>query len=127
MVEFRGYQDDYHYAWKSEYENLLKWIGSKYIYQEDKDALDEYDKSVQRLIELSVKIRWTEWSEDYRIAPDTSERNSWGNGTRSRNNQDAAEIYRDASMYFINLYINWKMEEYQFLKRDYSEINNSKY
>ena len=115
-VELRDYQDAYLVVWRDEYKNVMKWMYSKCIYQEDKDNLSAYEDSVSQLIKSTETVSLTNWSDIYKTPP--AKRfpgNTWGNGTRSALNQLEAEIYRDASMRFID-------KNYTFLKRDYSAV-----
>lgn len=113
QADRREMQDIYLDVWKSEFENVMLWMQNKCIYQEDKDNLLLYTKSVEALIETTRTILVTDWLDDYKLPPDSGDRNFWGNGTRSGLNQAEAEIYRDASLKLIN-------DTYIFMERDYS-------
>lgn len=112
-AERRELQDTYRGVWKTEFENVMVWMQDKCVYQEDKDNLLLYTKSVESLIETTRTILVTDSLGDYKRPPGSDSRNSWGNGTRSGLNQIEAEIYRDASMKLID-------DTYTFEKRDYS-------
>ena len=115
-VELRDYQDAYVVVWRDEYKNVMKWMYSKCVYQEDKDNLSAYENSVSQLIESTETVSLTNWSDIYKTPPKKRFPGViWGNGTRSALNQLEAEIYRDASMRFID-------KKYNFLKRDYSAV-----
>lgn len=113
-VERREYQDTYKGVWQSEFDNIMRWMYEKCKYQEDKDMLVAYEESVHRLIEATYDVVITDWLDNYDLHPDSPDRNSWGNGTRSGLNQLQAEIYRDAGMRLID-------DEYSFLDVDYSK------
>ena len=115
-VELRYYQDAYLVVWQDEYKNVMKWMYSKCVYQEDKDNLSAYEDSVSQLIDSTETVSLINWSDIYKMPPKKRyPSDSWGNGTRSALNQLEAEIYRDASMRFID-------KKYTFLKRDYSAV-----
>lgn len=81
------------------------------MYQEDKDTLLLYEESVESLIETTRTISLTKYK--YEFPPDSDERKSRGNSTRSYLNQKEAEMYRDAGMELID-------DTYIFMERDYS-------
>lgn len=110
-AERRQMQDTYRGVWKTEFENIMAWMQDKCVYQEDKDTLLLYEESVESLIETTRTISLTKYK--YEFPPDSDERNSWGNGTRSYLNQKEAEIYRNAGMELID-------DTYIFMERDYS-------
>lgn len=112
-AERRQMQDTYRGVWKTEFENIMAWMQDKCVYQEDRDNLLRYEESVESLIEATYTVLVTDWLGDYELPPDSDERNSWGNGTRSGLNQIRAEIYRDAGMRLIG-------DTYIFMERDYS-------
>lgn len=113
-AEMREYQDTYRGVWKAEFDNIMLWMNKKCVYQEDKDKLTVYKNSVEHLIDSTYTVVVTDWLDDYKLPPKSSERNSWGNGTRSALNQIQAEIYRDAGMRLVD-------KDYSFLKKDYSK------
>lgn len=110
-AERRQMQDTYRGVWKTEFENIMAWMQDKCVYQEDKDTLLLYEESVESLIETTRTISLTKYK--YEFPPDSVERNSWGNGTRSYLNQKEAEMYRNAGMELID-------DSYIFMERDYS-------
>lgn len=116
----KSYQDTYRGVWKAEFENILKVIDQKCVYQKDKDDLIAYKNSVEQLIKSTQEIVETDWLNNYNVPPPETDtyRNPPGNGTRSGLGQIKAEIYRDASMLLIE-----KMYDlnYKFLDKDYSK------
>lgn len=110
-AERRQMQDTYRGVWKTEFENIMAWMQDKCVYQEDRDTLLLYEESVVSLIETTRTISLTKYK--YEFPPDSDERNSWGNGTRSYLNQKEAEMYRNAGMELID-------DTYTFMERDYS-------
>lgn len=110
----REYQDTYRVVWKSEFENIMRCMYKKCKFQKDRDNLILYENSVKQLIDSTYNVVVTDWLESYKLPPESSTRNSWGNGTRSGLNQIQAEIYRDAGMRLVG-------EKYTFLDKDYSK------
>lgn len=128
-VKIREAQDKYKELWMQEFENLMKVLHNKCIYDEDKKNIEILKKSIRNEIEAEMKVITTELLDAYKVNPDPKEENDisrmslWGNGTRSRLNQIEGEIYRDASMRIINIYGFISGEKYEFRKNDYS-VNN---
>lgn len=112
-AERRELQDDYRGVWKTEFENVMAWMQNKCVYQEDKDNLLLYQKSVDSLLDAANPVLITASLDDYNLPPDSAERNIWGTGTRSGINEKRGELYRAASMNLID-------STYVFLDRDYS-------
>lgn len=116
----KSYQDTYRGVWKSEFENILKVLDKKCVYQKDKDDLIAYKISVEQLIKTTQDVVVTDWLNNYNVPPPDTDtfRNPPGMGTRSALGQIKAEIYRDASMLLIE-----KMSDlnYEFLDKDYSK------
>jgi hypothetical protein len=112
-----SYQDTYRGVWKAEFENILKLLDEKCVYQKDKDDLTAYKNSVEQLIKSTQDVVVTCWLDNYNMPPDTY-RHPSGNGTRSALGQIKGEIYRDASMLLIEKMYNLN---YKFLDKDYSK------
>lgn len=114
-AEKRVYQDTYRDVWEAEYENIMKYMYSKCVYQVDKKNLATYNKNVEKLIDSTRTVMVTDWSDTYKTPTDKRYPGRiGGNGTRSALNQIEAEIYRDAGMRLID-------DTYIFLKKDYSK------
>ena len=52
-AERRELCDNYRGVWKTEFENIMVWMQDKCVYQEDKDNLLLFTKSVESLIETT--------------------------------------------------------------------------
>ena len=76
-AERRELQDTYRGVWKTEFENIMVWMQDKCVYQEDKDNLLLFTKSVESLIETTRTILITDWLDDYKRPPDSDSRNFW--------------------------------------------------
>ena len=122
----REAQDTYKELWIQEFNNLMKTLRSKCIYDKDKKNIDIFEKRIKSEIEMEIEIITTELIDAYEVNPDPKENDNisrislWGNGTRSRLNQIEGEIYRDASMRIIHVYGSMSGEKYEFRKSDYS-------
>jgi len=115
----RAYQDTYRGVWKSEFENIVKWTAARYTYQQDLDALSDYVRGVEQLIENARALMIAELRAEFDIPPGAPEFAPWGNGTRSWLNQVEGEIYRDAGMRLIeSMSCGYN---YTFLDVDYSK------
>ena len=90
----------------------------KCVYQVDIDKLSEYDAAVSVLVDATRTVLITDWLKDYELPPDSPDRYSWGNGTRSGLNQKQGESYRDAGMRLIGYYY-----DYIFLECDYASLH----
>lgn len=131
QAEIRSAQDTYRAVWSSEFKHLMKWLRKKCVYQEDKKNIKEMEKSVEENINSSLEVITIELLDVYEVNPDSSKNKDnearswyWGNGTRSRLNQIAGEMYRDASMKIINLTGGTGEMEYPFRDIDYSKISS---
>lgn len=122
MATLRTYQDTYRIAWESEFENIIKCLNKKCIYSEDKKSLLVLKKRVQKNVEQNLKFLKVELLDSYNINPrkpinSVSRISAEGNGTRSRLNQIAGEMYRDECMRILSVF-----REYTFMKRNYSTL-----
>lgn len=130
QVTIRWAQDAYKQVWEEEFANLMQWLESKCVYEEDKQNIRALKENVEKQVEIQREVCETELLDTYRINPDPEKaedgdsRNTyWGTGTRSRLNQMIGEIYRDASMRII-LCSSLDEEDapYEFRKIDYSKV-----
>ena len=118
QIERREHQDNYGGAWKLEYENIIDWMKDKSLYQVDIEKLNEYDAAVNVLIDATCAVLITDWLDDCELLPNSSNRYSWGTGTRSGLNQKIGEIYCDAGMRLIS-----HNGDYIFIEHDYESLN----
>ena len=118
-AERRYLQDTYRGVWKAEYENVLVWLTSKCQYQEDIDKLTKYTDSVDEMIAVAKDIMINEWLDVYEIPPESPDRYSWGNGTRSALNQITGEIYRNAAMLLIENCVDYEYRDIDYSKEHY--------
>ena len=101
---------------------MIVWLTLKCQYQDDIDKLTQYTVSVNEMIAAAQTVIANEWLDVYDILPDSPDRNSWGNGTRSGLNQIIGEIYRNAAILLIE-----HCEGYEFREIDYSVISEEKF
>ena len=116
-TEYRKAQRDYQKAWKAEYQNLMKWMKKKCVYNEDKNNLSLLEKSVAKQIVQEKKVLKTDLAAAYKINPDSSKvKNSVsrisyiGKGT-DRLTEIEGGLYRDVCMRILNLA---GYDEYEF-------------
>lgn len=110
QVEIRKAQGEYKKAWKTEYQNVMKWLKKKCVYDEDKKNLSLLEKNVADQVEIEKKVMKTDLINAYEVDPDSSwaknniSRSSLvGNGTQERLAQSEGELYRDVCMRILNL------------------------
>lgn len=94
-IEVRVAQDKYLIVWSNEFEKIIKMMKAKCKYQKDKDVIDAYKKGINDLFDKTSSVLVTEWLDDYQLDPNSPNRGSWGNGTRSGLNQIRAEKLRN--------------------------------
>lgn len=118
QVEIRNAQRAYKKAWKTEYQNLIKWLKKKCVYDEDKKNLSLLEKNISSQINIEKKVMKTDLINAYEVNPDSSwEKNNIsrsslvGNGTQDRLAQSEGELYRDVCMRILNIR---GYEEYDF-------------
>ena len=122
-TEYRGAQADYQKAWKAEYQNLMKWMKKKCVYNEDKNNLSLLEKSIAKQIDREKKVLKTDLTAAYKINPDPSKvKNSvsrmscMGKGT-DRLTEIEGGLYRDVCMRILNL-AGYDEYEFKFCETD---------
>lgn len=122
-TEYRRAQADYQKAWKAEYQNLMKWMKKKCVYNEDKNNLRLLEKSVAKQIVQEKKVLKTDLAAAYKINPDSSKvKNSVsrisyiGKGT-DRLTEIEGGLYRDVCMRILNL-AGYDEYEFKFCEAD---------
>lgn len=118
QVEYRKAQREYRKAWKAEYQNLMKCMKKKCVYDKDKKDLSLLEKNVAEQVDIEKKVLKTYLTNAYEVDPDstwaennTSRSSLVGKGTGDRLTQIEGELYRDVSMRILNL---GGYEEYEF-------------
>ncbi len=123
QAEYRKAQRDYQKAWKAEYQNLMKWMKKKCVYNEDKNNLSLLEKSIAKQIDREKKVLKTDLTAAYKINPDPSKvKNSvsrmscMGKGT-DRLTEIEGGLYRDVCMRILNL-AGYDEYEFKFCETD---------
>jgi hypothetical protein len=99
-AERRDWQDRYLIVWFGEFEKIIKIMKGKCKYQQDKDVIDAYRKSIDDSFNKTSAVLITEWMDNYLLAP--HERGSYGNGTGSALHQIRAENLRNECLMLIH-------------------------
>ncbi len=102
-IEFRNYQERYYEIWKEEYDKVLNILKIKAVYQQDKDDIEQFDNYIEGFFDNNNDFFETLVLGDYQTDPTTPEKNSWGNGTRSKLLEIRGKIYRNACIQIITL------------------------
>ncbi len=118
QVEYRKAQREYQKAWKAEFENIMRFMKKKCVYDEDKEDLNLLKKIVNQQVDIERKILKTYLTDGYEVDPDStwaenniSRSSLVGKGTEDRLTQIEGELYRDVCMRILNL---GGYEEYKF-------------
>lgn len=112
----------YYFAWKEEYENVIKWLSAKCRYEEDKEDIMQYNLSVVECIEEnSDSILETMILNSYEDAPESTGRIK-GLNTDSRIRYQQGKMYRGICLSLIESASDDAMS-YKFLEKNYSEIS----
>lgn len=124
QVEYRQAQRDYQKVWKAEFQNLMKWMKKKCVYDEDKNDFSLLEKSVADQVDREKTVLKTDLIGAYKIDPDFSKaknsvsRSSYmGNGTNDRLTEMEGRLYRDVCMRILNL-VGYDEYEFKFRETD---------
>lgn len=111
----------YYFAWKEEYENVIKWLSDKCKYEEDKKDIIQYNLSVVECIEEnSDSVLKTMILDSYEDEPESIERIK-GLSTDSQIRYQQGKMYRGICLSLIESVSDDAMS-YTFLEKNYSEI-----
>ena len=117
--ERRAMMVRYYFAWKEEYENVIKWLSDKCRYEEDKNDILQYNMSVAECIEEnSDSLLKTMILDCYEDEP---EERLKGLSTDSRIRYQQGKMYRGICLSLIESVSDYAVQ-YTFLEKDYSEI-----
>ena len=117
-AEVRDSLEKYETVWEEEYYKVIKIISKKCIYIEDKENLNAFTENVEKLIAAATPVLEMEMSDNYNLAPGSSEKHSWGNSTNSYLQGIKGQIYRDAGMLIIP-YLNGEYE-FPYMNENYN-------
>ena len=110
-AEIRGAQRCYYYVWKTEYENIIKWIQEKCKDDTDRKQIMKLDKDIQVCID--------EYGKSLELVS-TLDTDTPGIGLYADIMRIQGELYREYSIHLIESYGD--EEPYIYMDRDYSEI-----
>ena len=110
------YAEYYGNAWQAEYENIVSWIKSQMVYQEDRNNLADFDKNVDKSSELVWELIKV---SDFSISPDNSD--------EPRNKLNIVydvgitrvTIYRSAFCLLYNLFPNYEFLDQEYISPEY--------
>lgn len=110
----------YYFAWKEEYENIIKWLSDKCKYEEDKKDILRYNLSVVESIEEnSDSVLKTMILDSYEDEP---EERIKGLSTDSRIRYEQGKMYRGICLSLLES-VSDDAVSYTFLKKNYSQIS----
>lgn len=125
QTEIREAQKAYKKAWKMEYQNMMKWLKKKCVYDEDKRNIKLLEEKIEDQIKIEKKVMEIELINAYKTNPDSSQApNSvsrislLGHGTQERLAQSEGELYRDVCMRILNLHGDEGVYEFKFRVAD---------
>lgn len=125
-IEYNQIQQLYYDTWTAQYNDIMKKIREKCIYDEDianyKLFTNEMEKGFDKLQPLILN----EMLDNYNM-PESPEKGSWGNGTQETLLMYQGTMYRNACMFFIPFL---EKSEYTFpineVKESLSQITKDK-
>lgn len=95
-AEYRVIQKLYYETWKTQYDDIMKIIRDKCIYEEDIANYELFTKEMEEGFDKLQPLILTEMLDNYNIP-----RQGWGNGTGDRLRMYYGTMYRNACMFFI--------------------------
>lgn len=119
-VELRFISSKYLDAWKEEFNNVTERIKDEFKYNEDKNRVDEYRKSLSNFVDNASRLEWLNWA-DIETSPDQNR--SFGTGAITGCNMVEAELYKNQTLFLIEKYFYTFDREYNyFFKNDDSSM-----
>lgn len=100
MIEYRQIQQLYYDTWIGQYNYIMKKIRKKCIYDEDIANYNLFTNEMEKGFDKLQPLILNEILDNYNI-PESSEKNSWGNGTQETLLMYQGTMYRNACMFFI--------------------------
>lgn len=102
MIRYQQIQELYYDTWKQQYEEIMKRIRDQCKYAEDIANYELFTREMEDGFDHLQPLILNEMLDNYNM-PASSEKNSWGNGTRERLLMYQGTMYRNACMFFIPL------------------------
>ena len=100
MIEYRQIQQLYYETWIAQYNDIMKKIRKKCIYNEDIANYNLFIKEMENGFDTLQPLILNEILDNYNI-PESPEKDSWGNGTQETLLMYRGTMYRNACMFFI--------------------------
>ncbi len=100
MIEYRQIQQLYYETWIAQYNDIMKKIRKKCIYNEDIANYNLFIKEMENGFDKLQPLILNEILDNYNI-PESPEKDSWGNGTQETLLMYRGTMYRNACMFFI--------------------------
>lgn len=100
MIEYRQIQQLYYETWIAQYNDIMKKIRKKCIYNEDIANYNLFIKEMENGFDKLQPFILNEILDNYNI-PESPEKDSWGNGTQETLLMYRGTMYRNACMFFI--------------------------
>lgn len=126
MIEYRQIQQLYYETWIAQYNDIMKKIRKKCIYDEDIANYNLFTNEMEKGFDKLEPLILNEILDNYNI-PESPEKDSWGNGTQETLLLYRGTMYRNACMFFIPFL---EKSEYTFpvkeVKESLSKITGDK-
>lgn len=126
MIEYRQIQQLYYDTWIAQYDDIMKKIRKKCIYDEDIANYNLFTNEMEKGFEKFQPLILNEILDNYNIS-ESAEKDSWGNGTQETLLMYRGTMYRNACMFFIPFL---EKSEYTFpvngVKESLSKITKDK-
>lgn len=100
MIEHRQIQQLYYETWIAQYNDIMKVIRKKCIYNEDIANYNLFTKEMENGFDKLQPLILNEILDNYNV-PESPEKDSWGNGTQETLLMYRGTMYRNACMFFI--------------------------
>lgn len=100
MIEYCQIQQLYYETWIAQYNDIMKKIRKKCIYDEDIANYNLFINEMENGFDKLQPLILNEILDNYNM-PESPEKDSWGNGTQETLLMYCGTMYRNACMFFI--------------------------
>lgn len=118
MIEYRQIQQLYYETWIAQYNDIMKKIRKKCIYDEDIANYHLFANEMEKGFDKLQPLILNEILDNYNI-PESLEKGSWGNGTQGTLLLYRGTMYHNACMFFIPFL---EKSEYTFPVNEVKEL-----
>lgn len=116
--------EKYLHAWQQEFDNAATLLETKYKYPQDKEALQSYKKSVEKMADEAARLAWVNWAD---FDQPVKNRN-YSTGTAIESMLGKMMVYRQAAGYLITCYESATGEAYEYIyktnEEDFKDFKN---